>query len=227
MSLGYEKVIEALRLANKQQLDETTLASVRQYLREQDDRDEWLKALIQPGTNKINSGSIAFPFQPIYNTVLEKAQADLTIPIPPQYKHLVLMTFGQSDAAVYYDGLVVRFNGDAGTNYHDAYITGSQDTVLTYTESIANTFIAVGWFEGTSGNAASASGRVAFIPHYRSSFWKASYSLGGEETWDVKGQSVGVSAGYWMSTSPIDTITFKLITGNMKAGSLISVYGIL
>lgn len=226
MSLGYEKVVEALRLANKQQLDEATLASVRQYLREQDDRDEWLKTLIQPGTNKINSKSIQFPYSPIYSTVFEADAATIVVPIPPIYKHLTIYSMGRDTSSnTSSTALTVQINADAGSNYDLQTLTATGTTVAGVAVS-ATTYGYAGSLAGGNQTAGKAAAAVAHIPHYGSSFFKTILANWQGYPSDSAYSST-VAVTQWKSTAPIYSLTFGSWAANIAAGTVLSVYGVM
>ena len=180
------------------------------------------------GLNGIKSSAISFPFAPIYDTVLESDLSSVSVGIPDLYNHLLIVASGRTDAAGQsYDFMDLQLGGDTGANYHWSYIQ-QLGTTVTANETLGDTKIRFGDFSGATANADSMSGCFLFMPHVRAPLWKPVYSLAGAELVAAGSGRVTVRSGFWKSTAPIDNVKIFPETGTViKAGSLISVYGIL
>lgn len=163
----------------------------------------------------------------IAETVLVADAADITFSsIPATYSHLEVVITGRSMSAVSMDNIVITLNGDTGANYdtNGYYCIG--DTAMTPYESLARTSLNCGWLPGTLPIAGMTGTMRLLISNYkRTTFWKTavSQSMAFSDTADVSTKS---DFGHqWRSTSAITTIKLWAGGGDLKAGTVASLYG--
>jgi len=169
---------------------------------------------------KIGGGALEFPIDMLYSNVLTATQASITISVPSEHKHLLVLGAGRSTSAGNaYDAILAQFNGDTGANYTQQWLRAFTTTV--------DAFSFTGMTEArlghiTQGGAAAgvASAFMALIPHHRSDYFKNTILIGSRTG------LLRVDADMWQSTAPITEIKFFPATASFAAGFLLSVYGI-
>ena len=175
----------------------------------------------------VKSDFIAFPFSPIVSQVLAEDKATYDIVLPPGFNHILVMGMVLSSDTGTGAYTLAHFNGDTGANYSVQRLSGSGATASAGYDG-AYTAIHVGT-AAESGAAAGESGFfVCFIPHYRSpDFYKSVIALEGVFT-TPSGKGAAIWSSQWRGTSILTDISFFVSSpGNIKTGSLISVYGML
>lgn len=213
-----------VKIAQNKNLTPSELADLERFGRETQSRNAFV------GGNTTAHGSLAVPtpFFPIYSEVLQVDTASLTINIPGGYKHLMIMGQSRSTEAAYANVLRARFNGDTGTNYREQY-HGGQNASASIGAFTAQAYFSIGDVNGTSATTGAAGGYVVFIPHYTNNvFWKNAMSIRGIPLVNASSEDLNILlSAFWQSTAKIETMTFFPAAGNILAGSIISVYGIL
>lgn len=166
----------------------------------------------------------------ISETVLTGNAASIVFASLPQgYRNLVLMCQVRTSVAAETDVILLRFNGDTGSNY-DAQAFSVNDGTLLGVAGRAATSIGLGRCEGANSRASNFSPTQAKI---------FGYSLTDREKWlQALSASFGdVSAdadlreeyrtGRWRSTAAITSITLLPNTGpNFVSGSEFQLYGV-
>lgn len=190
-------------------------------------REEQYQSWQQIGSSKINPLYIDFPYAVISSQVIEADIASITVNIPSNYKSLMIFGFGQQDLAATEGGILLTFNGDSGANYQEGNIVGENATGIFPNQYNNTNYILCGDFIGNTSNQNSGGGWVVFIPHYNSSFWKVVFGMGTEPAVSSSLSALTIVNGTWRNTNPITYLTLTGSIGNIKAGSLLSVYGIL
>lgn len=151
--------------------------------------------------------------------------------IPQTYRHLKLVINGRFTFVTTDGYLMMRFNGDAGANYDVEQHYGA-GTV----HSLAITYgLTAGRVIDMTGASASTATQIGageiLIPHYSGSTFDKAWSSVMTSKWNTSGNSItsGTFGGQWRSQAPITQIDFLLDpaagVGNLKAGSLFSLYG--
>lgn len=162
--------------------------------------------------------------------ILSGAVASVTFSdISQGYSHLTLVCQARTSVAAETDVILLRFNGDTGSNY-DAQVFSVIDGTLLGVAGRAATSIGLGRCEGANSRASNFSPTQAKI---------FGYSLTDREKWlQALSASFGdVSAdadlreeyrtGRWRSTAAITSITLLPNTGpNFVAGSEFQLYGV-
>jgi hypothetical protein len=178
--------------------------------------DGWL-------TNKIPAGLLDLPVEEIYSQVLAEDKLTVFVPIPTDYKHLIVWGSGRNDnAGTNSDYLVHTYNGDTGNNYIDqkffvvdTAISGARDTAQPNGMS--------GLLAQDGRPAGDVCSWVTFIPHYTSpSLNKNSVTLS-----ILPYGSLFLFSSSWDSLDPIESIEYACNTGSekIKAGSVFSIFG--
>lgn len=178
---------------------------------------------IQSPEGMILDGKINFPINKIYSTVLESDTASLNIEIPSIYTHLIIMAAGRSTTGGTGNAVLkATYNSDTGSNYETEIIYGIAAVVGAQVSTIVDAAIIGGLAK--DGEAAGVSGSgIVFIPNIRSALHKATLSiLSPASSTDIFVQSCD-----WKSTQSLRSIQVFADTGNIKAGSAISIYGLV
>jgi len=215
------------KMADNARLTPQELDELKGYGTETQQRNSFVAG----NTSADNTLAINFPFFPIYSETLQDDLASLTIQIPGEYKHLLIMgsgringTGGQTSASV-----MCQLNGDTGaTNYMMGRLYHVGSTV-TAEQDLSDPSMRL--FSFTADGEATNSFLGAFfmfIPHYNSSYYKMILNINGvafsTAIFDAMRQ------GLWLSTSKINSIKFfpdpSFASAKFQAGTLISVYGI-
>lgn len=212
-----------LKMADNKPLTPQEKESLRMMADETQNRNSF----IAQNTTPANTLNIPFPFFPVYSEVLATDTASLTIKIPSGYKHILFIGSGRLVSSASYGELIkVQFNGDTGSNYVYAYISGNgAGAAIAYNGSDSADHVRFGSFTGSSAAADSVSSFWAFVQNYGStSFHKNFNSLSNRET-DVLGHNnIEIHTGAWKSNAAIQSVTITPVAGSFAAGSAISIF---
>lgn len=145
------------------------------------------------------------------------------------YRHLLLIGSARSSVAAENDELLMRFNGDTGSNY-DWQRMSVNNATLSGAVGRATTSIQVGAIEGASSRADSFSPVLAYIYLYQSVTYEkytTSYNtFFGNVSADAD-MFLQLRGGRWRSTAAITSITLLPSTGpNFVSGSGFQLYGV-
>lgn len=209
-----------LKIANNARLTPQELAELSRFGAETQQRNSFIAG----NTTADNNLNIQFPFLPIYSQVFEADTASITIQIP-SYTHLFCIGSGRCTGATYFENLKGRFNGDTGNNYDAQYLAGVNASVGASQTKAASSFD-FGTFAAASATANAIGTFYSFLPHIGSTNWKSVLTIGGEPLYTATDMIGAISTSFWRSTSPITSITIYAPTSTMKAGSVISVFGV-
>lgn len=166
---------------------------------------------------------MAETYEPFHTTTLGSAVTDFTISsISSSYTDIILvMRYGTSAGA----DILVRFNGDASSNYNNRYAWNSGGAATSFGTGQDTT---TGINPRTPANQSTSIGALLFLEifDYRSSLWKSTMTrhtgAGGSSAF------TSVANGTWMNTSAITSLT--LVTGSaatFAVGTTATLYGIL
>ena len=141
------------------------------------------------------------------------------------HAHLKVEAMGRSDAATNIVDFIIRFNGDNGNNYDDAWLRNSGGTVSAVDDH-AQPAAHIGQMPAATATA-SYVGSIGFdIPSYdQTSFFKSGFTLGSPAMDLTANDRIIFSSFTWRSTVAINQITILPSTGNFLAGSRLTVYG--
>ncbi len=168
--------------------------------------------------NKIN-----FPINKIYSSILGNDTASLKIEIPSIYTHLFIMASGRSTTGGTGNAsLIATYNSDTGNNYETQVLYGASATAGAYVSGVTNYAVIGGLAKDGESAGVNGSG-IVFIPNIRSGFYISSLSL----LYPANSQYLFVRSCVWSSTENLKSIQLSADTGSIKAGSVISVYGLV
>ena len=144
--------------------------------------------------------------------------------IPSTYKHLQIRFLGRWIDSPNY-GLIMRFNGDSGTNYSAHYISGdgSSTSVGAYT-SISFAYPTPNIpGSGLSANIYGAS-VIDVMDYQNTNKNKTMRALGG---YDANGSGqLYFASSTWYNTAAITSVTIGSTAGKLTTSSKIALYGI-
>lgn len=210
-----------MKMANGEKLDPLEKEQLRQYTSEIDNNRQ-IVSTWQSIDGKVLDRFINFPIKTIYSTLLVENVASINVQIPSTFSHLLILGAGKSTAATA-DLMAMRFNGDSGSNYSYQYFQRAS-TTTSGGQDLSITQAPLGEFIDTSDDTLSAS-FFCIIPHYRSSYYKTTMTFTNFRNPSFR--YVKFFNSFWNDTSPISKITFLPQSGNIKAGSVFSVYGLV
>jgi hypothetical protein len=118
--------------------------------------------------------------------------------------------------------LFTRLNGDSGGNYTHRGLQGTGSAASSYTGANDRIDIATTPSNATSNTFGNA---IIYITNYTSSVSKLHSSDSVAEN-NATAALSRLIAGLYTTTSPITSMTFTTVTGNIAAGSTISLYKI-
>ena len=162
---------------------------------------------------------MAITYEPITTTTLGSATNTITFSsISSAYTDLRISAV----ISLASDRISLGFNSDVpfGTsNYDFTYYEGNGGSVSTVNRTNWN------GIEPASNWSASYPAFITFdIFSYNSSAYKT--VLATASTNQITSGVIRNTVGVWRSTSAINSITIKSVTGNMSAGSIVTLYGI-
>lgn len=149
--------------------------------------------------------------------------------IPATYRHLRLVILGRSsrgDATS--DYLNIRFNGDTGNNYDDAFLEQT-DTTMSSDSNPADSSILAAQLPTDTGPASAAGAATIDIPGYAQTVLHKSLVGHSQIT---RGTAAGdirqtIHGGMWRSTAAINSITlFPQAGGTLAIGTIVTLYGL-
>jgi hypothetical protein len=219
-------LVELLQAEREGTASPSQITTLRSSLNTLWDDYNLMRTWLQPGQSKILGTSINFPINLIYSTgILSVDTVSIPVQIPQAYNHLMIFCNCRKTQAVSNVTAVrATINGDTGTNYAYQYILAIGSTVSGASVS-NNTYAEIGAIAGDSYPANEGASSVAMIPNYRGPFHKHILILQGR---------MGSTAGFeefeaqtWLNTAAITDMTIISDFGNIKAGSAISIYGLL
>ena len=140
-----------------------------------------------------------------------------------QYMDLVLVTYSRGETVGLTDGNKVRFNNDTtGANYRAQRLDADGSSVYAGTYDTSGVWISA---PGTTAGANEFGASVQHIFDINSGKYK---SVVGFEAQDSDGDgTVAIRATTWLSQAPISEIDIVAGTGDLKAGSMFSLFGVL
>lgn len=220
------------KMAHGMPLSEAEISDMTNLADAQESAATLLKTYVRPGTQQL---ALRLPFEVIQSSVLEQDVASVTIAVPSIYRHLLMFIHGKTAYTTSYrDAICLRMNDDTGTNYQLGWVQSHAASTVDGQQADGLDYMNIGNFQTLQAdlNANTAAGAIAFIPNYRSAFWKCVYTISGAQVYEiVTGTLYGntqLKSGFWKSTSPIEKIKVYGFSGsNIKAGTLISLYGML
>lgn len=144
--------------------------------------------------------------------------------IPATYRHLMIEFAGAtSDAAI--QVLRLRFNSDATASIYTSQLHAAFGATIDR-DSETTTSMRIG-FAAKDGDASYQSSAVIQIPNYaNSSFYKTASSAFTDSQSTGPTVKAGVFSGAWRSAAAITSVTLFATAGNLKIGTVATLYGL-
>ena len=162
--------------------------------------------------------AIPSTYTPIATYTLPTAQSSYTFSsIPTTYTDLVLVASVNASTAA---DQMMRFNGDTTSLYSATVLSGNGSATSSYRQSNDKILLD---YNGTPPTAANTfNTNIINIQNYaNTTTFKTSINRN-----STTGSGIEACVGTWRSTAAINSITFLLSTGNLSAGTTLSLYGI-
>lgn len=162
----------------------------------------------------------------LHDTTLsvDATSVDITS-IPATFAHLRLVIYARSDVGATFTNLYVRFNGDTGANYDYETLTANAASVAA-AEGIGQTVCQVGYMPANTAVANSFGACEVVIPAYTNASGHRSLTATSHvrHTNASGGVRLDTSVGDWRGAA-INQITVLGPSGNLKAGTRVTLYG--
>jgi len=140
------------------------------------------------------------------------------------YRAIQVAIIARTSEAVALSSILVTFNGDTGANY-DRQIVAGANAIASASVAIASSNYATN-VPGDSGDAGSAGSLFMTIPDYAATtFQKVANAHLALLQNTANNNRVRADAVRWRSTSAINQITVTAGSGNLRAGSSLTVWG--
>lgn len=176
--------------------------------------------------NGIRQTAIPFPLFPlIASEPFVEDKSELIVEIPESYNHLFILGMAKTTNATN-TLLKAQLNGDSGANYSVQRMSSAL-TVVSAQDSSTDTSFHIGPMIAAGADAGEGGHFAVFMPHYKSSFYKSGVSIEGTFRLNApSASSNALFASQWRNQAVLKKMRFFCLAGNIKAGSLISIYGI-
>lgn len=140
--------------------------------------------------------------------------------IPQTYTNLKLLTSTVTSVGSGVAPIDLTFNGDSGVHYFYNIITNAFGTSVTGNSNNATetTFAIMG--DAGDTNASASANEITVMNYSGSTFGKAMTGVCSSTT-----QGVYRTAGLWVQTAAVTSVTLSLGTGTFSTGSVFSLYG--
>lgn len=158
------------------------------------------------------------------STILASSQASISISIPSGYNHLKCTFTGRQDSGSGGAFAFIQLNGDSGANYAWQVLYGNMTTTTAATSAGAVAGMRVGVLPG-SGDTANYFGTGEFTLGNVSSAVFKPVSSYFHAAMSAANAYSGTGGGTWASTAVVTSVTLYPFTGNLVAGSSLSIYG--
>lgn len=174
----------------------------------------------------VQQSAISFPFFPlIQSETFVEDKAEYIVEVPESYNHLLIMgmvkTTGGANTLI-----KAQVNGDTGANYSVQRMS-SAAAVVSSAGGTTETALHIGPVVDSGADAGEGGFFVVFMPSYKSALYKSTVSIEGTFRLAApNASSNALFASQWRNDDVLKKLRFFLLSGNIKAGSLISVYGI-
>lgn len=163
----------------------------------------------------------------IYDTTLGTSAASIDVTgIVSGYAHLLIEVYARDDnAGAGMDNLLIRFNGDTGSNYDYQRVTGANTTVSA-DAAAAGTSGVIGIIVAGGSTANRFGHSNILIPNYANAANdKIASSFGGGVSGTAASSFQAFNAMVnWRSTAAINRVTLLSSTGNLVTGTRVSIY---
>jgi hypothetical protein len=141
--------------------------------------------------------------------------------IPQTFTDLVVLVSGRGDNAATHEWMELTFNSNT-SSYSYRVLQGNGGGAASFSGSAryAGDIPAASSTSNTFGN------NVVYIPNYTGSTNK-SFSVDSVTERNDSNAIQNIVAGLWSNTSAITTLSIAIRSGNLVAGSIVSLYGVL
>jgi hypothetical protein len=145
--------------------------------------------------------------------------------IPDTFTDLVAFVSSRSTRTAFpQDNLLLRINGDTGSNYSVRLLYGNGSSAASFSDTKSELELYQTSSDGGTSNT--FGNHSVYFPNYTSAVAK-SISIDGVNERNATEAYQQIIAGLWSGTATISSIRFYVANGNLVAGSTISLYGIL
>lgn len=186
--------------------------------------------LLPLGILASSGGAAPADYELISTTLVSSAVSSVTFSslntVAAAYKHLQIRMTTRS-STTYGDDVIIRFNGDSGTNYSHHLLVGNGSAVNSY-NGTTQTFIKGGYTIATDQTANSfGAGIVEILDFANTTTNKTTRNLTGGNASGGQGSQIQLWSGNWRSTSAVTSITLSTYAAaNFLTGSRFSIYGL-
>lgn len=161
----------------------------------------------------------------IGTTVLGSSAASISITIPAGFTHLQGTFTARQDSGAGGAYCLLRYNGDSGNNYAHQDTLGNQAAISAANSAGLTNGVRVGVLPG-SGDTANYFATGSFtIGNCSGATYKAMSSHFNALMSATNGYS-GTHGGIWQSTSAVTSVALWPGSGNLVAGSSLTIYGL-
>jgi hypothetical protein len=187
---------------------------------------------LQQEVDLIRSFERAGDLNLILETTLSADVASVTFSsISGDFRTLVFINQIRTDAVAELDSVLMRFNGDSGSNYDSLLFALVGDNTTAVATNRASTSILAANIEAANSRASNLGNLIIFIPNYiKTDREKQSTSISGRLGDASADADINfyVATGRWRDTSAITSVVFLPNTGsNLVTNSVFALYGIL
>lgn len=117
------------------------------------------------------------------------------------------------------------FNGDTGSNYEWRWLRGTGSAASSGSSGGASLYGLTSWVNGSGATANTFSNFSVYVPNYTVSQNK-SWSVDAVDENNATASYQNITAGIWNQTTAVSSISISVNTGNLEAGSTVSLYKI-
>lgn len=176
-------------------------------------------------TTELVQGSLWTTF---YDETLQSDTASIDTGIegfPISSDHLLFMLLVRTTEAAVVSTALITFNNDTAGNYDRQNLRADNTTVTAAVTAAANNFAVT--CPGSSVAATVPGIHFIFVPSYgQTTFQKQAISLGGWGEDTATETRLTTTISRWRSTAAVNRIIVTAGSGNLVAGSRLTVYGI-
>jgi hypothetical protein len=145
--------------------------------------------------------------------------------IPQTFKHLQIRIYAKNSSLN--SDLLVRFNGDTGSNYSRHQLAGDGSSVFSGANTSATSITLNYAMARSSGTNGFGVGIVDVLDYSLTTKNKTLRSFHGSvRPTSTSDHYVSLTSGLWINTSAITSLSFTVGANNFSAGSTFSLYGI-
>jgi hypothetical protein len=159
------------------------------------------------------------------STTLSSATASITFSgISTIYKDLVLVTSTVASTSSPSQFVSVQFNGNTSNLYINCYLFAGNATTSTLYKSTGSLrdYLSVGITRSATNSNHTNNAITQIFDYNATDKWKATLT----EANDTSQDYYGITAGSFQSTSAITSIVVKHDTGNLGAGTIVTLMGV-